>query len=61
MIKSFMGLVDDVLWEFKGQLRVEDIYQMTYKELGYLREHRRDRLKDKNVAQSEALKEMVNQ
>jgi len=56
-----MGFVDDVLWEFKGQLRVEDIYHMTYKELGYLREHRRDRLKDKNVAQSEALKEMINQ
>jgi len=56
-----MGLIDDVLYEFKGQLRIEDIYQMTYKELGYLREHRRERLKDKNVAQNEAVREVLGQ
>lgn len=60
MIQAFMGLVDDVLYEFKGQLRLEDIYRLTYKELSYLREHRLNKLKDKNVAQSEAMRELVN-
>lgn len=55
-----MGLVDDVLYEFKGQLTLQDIYSLTYKELGYLREHRHNRLADKNVAQTEALKSLVN-
>jgi hypothetical protein len=59
MIKSFMGLVDDILYEFKGQLRLEDIYQLTYKELAYLREHRMNRLKDKNAAQNEALQGLI--
>ena len=56
-----MAMVDDVLYEFKGQLSLDEIYHMTYKELGYLREHRRERLKDRNVAQNEAVKEMLNQ
>lgn len=55
-----MGLVDDVLYEFKGQLTLQDIYSLTYKELGYLREHRHNRLTDKNAAQTEALKSLVN-
>ena len=59
MIKNFMAFVDDVLYEFRGQLRIEDIYNMTYKELGYLREHRRLKLSDKNVAQTEALRSLV--
>jgi hypothetical protein len=36
-----MALVDDVLLEFGNQLSISDIYGMTFKELGYLREHRR--------------------
>lgn len=60
MIKNFMGLVDDVLYEFKGQLRLEDIYHMTYKELTYLREHRLQKLSDKNIAQQEALGDLMN-
>lgn len=35
-----MGFIDEVLWEFKGQLTLQDVYSMTYKELGYLRKHR---------------------
>lgn len=37
-----MAFVDDVLDEFDGQLTYQDIYQMTYKELGYLRMHRKE-------------------
>lgn len=33
--------MDDVLDEFDGQLSYHDILHMTYKEIGYLREHRR--------------------
>ena len=36
-----MSYVDDILDEFQGELSVEDIYHMTYKEIGYLRKHRR--------------------
>ena len=36
-----MEFVDEVLYEFSGQLRYEDILKMTYKELGYLRAHRK--------------------
>lgn len=35
-----MGYVDDILYEFKGQLSIQDIYHMTYKEIGYMRKHR---------------------
>ena len=35
-----MNFCDTVLDEFNGQLRLEDIYKMTYKELEYLRKHR---------------------
>ena len=54
-----MGLVDDILYEFKGQLRIEDIYHLTFKELAYLREHRMNRLKDKNIAQGEAMRDLL--
>lgn len=54
-----MALIDDILYEFRGQIRIEDIYNMTYKELGYLREHRQEKLKDKNVSQSEAIRDLV--
>lgn len=37
-----MAFVDDVLDEFDGQLRYQDIFNMTYKELGYLRQHRKE-------------------
>ena len=36
-----MHYVDDVLADFDGQLSYEDIKRMTYKEIGYMREHRR--------------------
>ena len=32
---------------------------MTYKELGYLREHRREMLSNKNVAQADAVQSMA--
>lgn len=56
-----MAMIDNVLYEFKGQLRLEDIYHMTYKELGYLRERRRARMSEKNVAENEAIKEILDQ
>lgn len=43
-----MAFVNKVLDEFSGQLSVQDIYQMTYKELGYLRRHREELIKLKN-------------
>ena len=52
-------MVDEVLFEFRGQLRIEDIYNMTYKELGYLREHRREMMSNKQVAQADAVQSMV--
>lgn len=38
-----MTLYEDILYEFQGALRIEDIERLTYKELGYLREARRAR------------------
>ena len=43
-----MAYVDDILDEFSGQISINDIYHMTYKELGYLRKHRRELNKKKN-------------
>ena len=43
-----MGLLDDVLEEFDGQLSIDEIYHLTYKELGYLRKHRREKIKARN-------------
>ena len=40
-----MYYIDDVLDEFNGQLSVNDIYHMTYKEIGYLRKHRAELIK----------------
>lgn len=40
-MKTFMEFVDDILYEFDGQISVSEIKKMTYKELGYLRDHRR--------------------
>ena len=54
-----MALVDEVLFEFRGQLSVSDIYQMTNKELSYLREHRREMMSNSNVAQADALQTMA--
>lgn len=36
-----MHFVDDVLADFDGQLSYDDVKRMTYKEIGYMREHRR--------------------
>ena len=52
-------MVDDILFEFRGQLSIQDIYHMTYKELGYLREHRRTLLSNKKVAQADAMQSMA--
>lgn len=40
-MKQYMEFVDDILYEFDGQLSYSEIKQMTYKELGYLRIHRK--------------------
>lgn len=36
-----MGYIDQVLYDFGGQLSIQDIYHMTYKEIGYMRQHRK--------------------
>ena len=41
VMKQYMEFIDDILYEFDGQIGVSDIMRMTYKELGYLREHRK--------------------
>jgi hypothetical protein len=48
-----MGYVDDILDEFDKQLSIQDIYHMTYKELEYLRKHRRELMKRKHPAGKE--------
>lgn len=48
-----MTLYEDILYEFQGALRIEDIERLTYKELGYLREARRERY-ERNKARMEA-------
>ena len=40
-MRDYLEFVDDVLYDFNGELGPEDIYKMTYKEIGYLCEHRR--------------------
>lgn len=45
-----MGYIDDILEEFQGQISVQDIERMTYKEIGYLRKHRQMIIKAKNKA-----------
>ena len=52
-------MIDEVLFEFRGQLTISDIYNMTYKELGYLREHRREMMSNKKVAEADAIQSMV--
>ena len=42
-----MSYVNIVLDEFDGQLSINDIYHMTYKEIGYLRKHREELNKKK--------------
>lgn len=39
-MESYYRYVVDTLEMFKGQLSISDIYNMTYKELGYLRKFR---------------------
>lgn len=52
-------MVDEVLMEFRGQLGIQDILSLTYKELGYLREHRRQVLSDPKVAEAEAARNLI--
>lgn len=61
IIESFMAFVDSVLYEFKGQLSLQDIYGMTYKELGYLRNHREKiyEAKAKHAGIGDALAELA--
>jgi hypothetical protein len=40
---SFLNNVDDILYEFEGQLTYSEILEMTYKEIDILRKHRRSR------------------
>lgn len=40
-MKQYMEYIDDILYEFDGQISVSEIKQLTYKELGYLRAHRK--------------------
>lgn len=54
-----MALVDEVLFEFRGQLSISDIYQLTNKELSYLREHRREMMSNSKVAEADALQTMA--
>lgn len=42
-----MNYVDMILEEFHGQLSINDIYHMTYKEMGYLRRHRAMMVKER--------------
>lgn len=53
-----MGFVDEILYEFKGQLSISDIYHMTHKELGYLRKHRQ-KLREL-AAKKPTLEDVVN-
>lgn len=39
-MEQYLGFVDTVMYEFKGQLGYSDIMGMTLKEIGYLRKHR---------------------
>jgi len=39
-MESYFRYVVDTLELFKGQLSITDIYNLTYKELGYLRKSR---------------------
>lgn len=40
-MREYLEFVDDVLYDFNGELGPEDIYHMTYKEIGYMRDHRK--------------------
>ena len=51
-MEQYLGFVDSVLYEFKGQLTYSDIMGMTLKEIGYLRKHR-------NAMREEASKQMA--
>ena len=54
-----MAMIDEVLFEFRGQLSLNDIYNMTYKELGYLREHRHQLLSNKDVQTADAAQTLM--
>lgn len=40
MIEDLYGYIDQILYEFEGQLSLTDIYHMTFKEITYMRKHR---------------------
>lgn len=44
-----MGYIDDILLEFGGDLSYHEILHMSYKEIGYLRNHRQTRKKKDGV------------
>ena len=56
-----MGMVDSILYEFKGQLSISDIYNMTYKELYYLKQHREELLSKPEVQKAEAASALLGQ
>lgn len=45
-----MAWVDEILDEFSGQITIDQIYRSTYKEIGYLRKHRKELNARKNKA-----------
>ena len=54
-----MSYVDLVLDEFDGQLSINDIYHMTYKEIGYLRKHREELNKKKQPSMKDINKSLM--
>ena len=40
MIQDLYDYIDQILYEFDGQLSLNDIYNTTFKEIAYLRKHR---------------------
>jgi len=51
-----MSWVDDILDEFSGQITPEFVYKSTYKEINYLREHRKEMNSRKNKNDMNGLK-----
>jgi hypothetical protein len=51
-----MGWVDEILDEFSGQIKISEIYESTYKEIGYLRKHRKLLNEKKNKSDPMGLK-----
>jgi len=53
-----MAYINEILDEFDGQLSIDDIEHKTYKEIGYLRIHRR-KLNERKGGDSRNLEKMM--